>query len=302
MSAPIPALDPYALVNRYYTKPSFLQAKSTTPHGFIDVRKIEEVAHDFQLPVPLTRTRVYAATFVRQGQLVRTDGLITHNLGPDTLYFDAPNQIMSIREVTPDCTGYFMLFDADYFLHELRDAHTLLNLPFFRLDYDPLVRLPASEATVLYSYFEQMEAYFCTPEQPDQHALISTLLYLVCLRAKQFCRPAPLDTASAAATLAHKFQRLLPAHILGRRTVADYADLLAVTPDHLSKCVKRITGKTAGELITAVLVMEACVLLRQTDLPISEVAAQLRINDLSYFGRLIRKHTGCSPTVYRRLA
>lgn len=50
------------------------------------------------------------------------------------------------------------------------------------------------------------------------------------------------------------------------------------------------------------LVLEAKVLLHQTDLLISEIALRLSFDDLSYFGRIIQKHTGLSTTDYRQKA
>ncbi|WP_158552471.1 helix-turn-helix domain-containing protein [Spirosoma telluris] len=114
-------------------------------------------------------------------------------------------------------------------------------------------------------------------------------------------REQPRQLSSSARLAAH-FRQLLTRHILSKRTVNEYADLLAVTPNHLNKCVKETTGKPASVLIAEMLLLEAKVLLGQPGLPISEIADRLSFDDLSYFARFFKKHTGLNPTEYRQQA
>ncbi len=87
-----------------------------------------------------------------------------------------------------------------------------------------------------------------------------------------------------------------------KMSVADYAVLLNVTPNHLNKAVKGATGKSVLEWIDESLMMSAKMMLRNTDLTISEVAERLGILDPSYFARRFKQLTKISPSEFRRLS
>jgi len=99
--------------------------------------------------------------------------------------------------------------------------------------------------------------------------------------------------------LTFQFLRLLREHIKGQRSVNFYADLLYVTPKHLSMCVKEITGKTCGEIIDEMVVVEAKALLHNPELTIGHVADELNFSDQYFFSKYFKKRTGMSPLHYR---
>lgn len=85
-----------------------------------------------------------------------------------------------------------------------------------------------------------------------------------------------------------------------QRQVAFYANQLFITPKHLSSVVKEISGRTAGDWIENYVIMEAKVLLKNTDMTIQEIAVYLNFANQSFFGKYFKHHTGLSPTSYRK--
>ena len=69
---------------------------------------------------------------------------------------------------------------------------------------------------------------------------------------------------------------------------------------HLSTVVKEISGKTAGEWIDSLVVLEAKALLKSSELSIQEIADELHFANQSFFGKYFKHHTGMSPKEYRR--
>lgn len=89
-------------------------------------------------------------------------------------------------------------------------------------------------------------------------------------------------------------------HFRKERSVAFYADRLCMTPKHLSSVVKEITQRTASELIDHYVIMEAKIMLKETDLTIQEIATKLNFANQSFFGKYFKHLTGFSPTNYRK--
>lgn len=100
--------------------------------------------------------------------------------------------------------------------------------------------------------------------------------------------------------LVTRFQMLLDQHLEDPKTVSEYSRILAVTPTHLSRSAKEITGKTAGELIADRVLLEAKRKLVFTNLSISEICYALRFSSPAYFSRFFTKLTNDSPTAYRK--
>lgn len=59
-------------------------------------------------------------------------------------------------------------------------------------------------------------------------------------------------------------------------------------------------GQTINNMIAQKRMQQAKVLLRNTDLPIAEVAERVGISNYNYFSRIFKKHYGVSPREYRK--
>ena len=87
--------------------------------------------------------------------------------------------------------------------------------------------------------------------------------------------------------------------IYEKKSVQEFADYLSVSPNHLNKSVKITTGKSAHELLEEMRILEAKVLLSQTELSIGEIAFRLGKVDPSDFSRFFRAKTHLTPKQYR---
>ncbi|RLT76606.1 AraC family transcriptional regulator [bacterium J10(2018)] len=99
--------------------------------------------------------------------------------------------------------------------------------------------------------------------------------------------------------LLYRFIQAVEKHYATERSVAFYADMLCVTPKHLSATIKETSGRTAGEWIDSYVIIEAKTLLRNTGLTIQEVSAKLNFSNQSFFGKYFKHITGISPRRYR---
>jgi AraC family transcriptional activator of pobA len=82
--------------------------------------------------------------------------------------------------------------------------------------------------------------------------------------------------------------------------VKDYAAMLSVTPTHLSRRVKAVSGRTAGDVIFDRIMLEAKRQLVFTDKPVAEIAYGLDFSSPSYFTRFFTRQAGETPKAFRR--
>lgn len=97
-----------------------------------------------------------------------------------------------------------------------------------------------------------------------------------------------------------RFMLLLAENTNVNRSVKSYADELCVSPKYLTSVCRRHSDYTASELIAASIISRIKQLLLYSDLSIKEVAAEMGFDNLSFFGKYVRKHLGLSPNNYRK--
>lgn len=72
-----------------------------------------------------------------------------------------------------------------------------------------------------------------------------------------------------------------------------------ISPFHLSRVFKEVTGFTFIEYIHNVRTLEAQKLLRYSEYNITEIAQMVGFDSSTHFGRVFKEQTGSSPTKYR---
>ena len=85
-------------------------------------------------------------------------------------------------------------------------------------------------------------------------------------------------------------------------TVTDLAEVSGVSPAHFARAFKTAFGVPPHRYLLTRRIERAAALLRDTDLPVIEIAMATGWNSLGTFGRIFRDITGASPSDIRSLA
>jgi transcriptional regulator GlxA family with amidase domain len=81
--------------------------------------------------------------------------------------------------------------------------------------------------------------------------------------------------------------------------IKQLAENANINPRTLNRRFTQATGKTPSRYLLDLRLNQAKELLRQTNLSISEIAANISYEDYSYFSALFKKHIGFTPREYR---
>ena len=136
--------------------------------------------------------------------------------------------------------------------------------------------------------------------QFERRAFLETHGRLVGLKfAEATGTPAPEAVLSKADALVARFESLVRLRFRERLKLSAYADELAVSLSHLSRCCRIATGASATRIIESVVFREACNQLAYSRSPVARIGYDLGFQDAAYFSRAFRKHTGMSPGDYR---
>ncbi len=179
-------------------------------------------------------------------------------------------------------------------------------LPFYsKLDRRPHVLRAGEEAegahaalmALLHAYFAKDEPQFV---QAGSKAFLLALLYQLArhFRASDMLRWQFMRQQQRSLRLKKLFDHL-QAHFAEKLSVGAASKLVGMSPAAFMKAFKQVAGMTLVTYLNHVRLARAAQLLRETDRPIAEIAAETGFADQSYFDRRFRTAFGSAPSVFR---
>ena len=247
------------------------------------------------------KSEFYRIAICRRGFVKVDCGLETFDHQRNTIHFNFPNQLFSLYDKSDDMFAYYMLFTEKFIEDILPLKNIQQHFPF--LDYEgvPFFQLSESEAAEIENLFFKIDNEI-KQKQKDLKQTIQLYINLVLIISNRSYQRQLLSKKvdpKKETTLLVRFKKLVGQHFITKRSVSDYASMLAVTPNHLNKLIKEQTGKTASSFIEEMILMEAKALLKHTELSISEIAYQLDFSDPSHFNKFFKKEVETTPLQYR---
>jgi AraC-like DNA-binding protein len=247
------------------------------------------------------KSEFYRVAMCRRGFVTVDCGLETFTHQRNTIHFNFPSQLFSLYNKSDDMFAYYILF-TEKFIEDILPLNSIQQqFPF--LDYEgvPFFQLTEGESTEIEELFFKIDNEIKRNQKQLKQAiqLYIKLILIAANRSYERQKLAKKVEPKKDGTVVTRFKKLVGQHFLTKRSVSDYASILAITPNHLSKLVKEQSGKTASSFIEEMLLMEAKALLRHTELTISEIAYQLNFSDPSHFNKFFKKGTALTPLRYR---
>ena len=303
----IPIVNPQIFVKDYFDhnlmkKDGFnVDSISTKDNScFFVISAIEAGKKYIKFPKESIKTNFYEIIFITNGYNTATDNLNEVRIEKNQIRFIAPGKITSVKELSTDIEGFYILFDQS-FIDTFSGVSNLLNsLRFFDLDALSIFSLTNEQANFFKIVLEKIKQDFNTNYEISKQ-IICYYLVSILKECNLHYEKINLENKklNSAERITQEFIRLVNKYYLSKRTLTEYADLLNITTKHLTKCVKQGSGETPMDFIQKMLVLEAKVLLKETTQSVAEIAYQLSFEDAAYFNRFFKLHSGETPSGFR---
>ena len=224
-----------------------------------------------------------------------------YEIKPPCVFFLSPGQAHKL-ELSSDIEGYIFLFTAEFYLINHTNQNRLLEFPFFytiKQNNPPLILRNINDITFLESLFVKGISEV-KKENSYSLDLLRSLLDLILVSCSNLYEvDESMVTKGKGHILVKRFFQLVEENYQNNISVNQYADLLAITPSHLTQTVRELTGKTSIAIITEKQTLEIKRLLIHTNMGVSEIANHLNFADQSYFTKFFKKTTGETPLQFR---
>lgn len=246
-------------------------------------------------PVRNSGKGVYIIIGLQGDAWIEIDGN-TYRLQRNTLVCLTPNHLLS----RSSCSGSFR-FEYLFFEHDfLSDFPLLLKAKISdKMGTMPFLSLAPPTCMLLERYYDLMLNRY--RDTNCQIEIIKGLLFSFILEISRIYSGHEVEARSSRKNeLADGFFRLLHAHYKAERTMAFYAGELCISDKYLSRVIKEVTGNTFHFWVSDFIIKEAKLLLRSTEISVTEIAEELRFPNSSFFARFFKKHIGISPMQFKK--
>lgn len=234
---------------------------------------------------------------LKKGSGIHEIDFTPYKVGDTTVFFMRPGQVHHLT-LKAGSTGYIIGYSPDFYEANDRCSGQLLRSMGAMNHCVPHAAGFRKIHAALVSIFEEF-----TSRQEGYEEVIKANLCIVfteLVRKRRHRRPASEANGGYAQERLDEFLALLEKHIAARKQVSDYAALMNVSVYQLNAVTKELMGKTSSEMINEQIVLEARRNLLAGTEQVKEIAYSLGYEDVSYFIRFFKKHTGYSPEAFRR--
>ncbi|WP_106829300.1 AraC family transcriptional regulator [Parabacteroides pacaensis] len=211
-----------------------------------------------------------------------------------------PDSFLQIHEVSADIKLYVAGFSS-FFISDFNAVIAFHDF-FPVILASPVIALSSCRTPAFANIYKAfIESYQLFPLPPNKE-IIKAILLLFTEAVREIYRthkelsqfPGGREYKVYRAFIQLVMKQYRQAH-----DVSYYAHKLSLTLPYLSGCVKKASGRTAVDIISATLIMDAKAQLKITDLPVKKIATVLGFENASFFSKFFKRHTGVTPQEYR---
>ncbi|MEO5594026.1 MAG: helix-turn-helix domain-containing protein [Chitinophagaceae bacterium] len=270
--------------------------KEKTSSERFTIRDVKELLGGKDLIHDLHRHDFFFMLALQNGKGLHEIDFIPYDVFDNAVFFLRPGQVHQLK-LKAGCTGYLMEFNTEFYhpkeklsTQRLRKAS---NNNYCKPDANKFKKLQATLTNIFQEYTNREEGY---------HDVIKAnldIFFIEFLRQSVNTKSTSTNINSYTQDRLEEFLELLEMHMATHKQVSHYTDLMNLSSYQLNEITKATIGKTSSELINERIILEAKRYLLATPNQIKDIADHLGYEDVSYFIRFFRKHTGHSPEAFR---
>lgn len=240
---------------------------------------------------------VYA--FIATGTARATVNITQYEFKENDLLYLAPNSFFLVHEFSEDARVMYIVLSSSFLE---KNAYSIRRPRLNINEACQIVNVNREQVNIIVNFSKLLEeAVNCTPSMIDTERMVHVynLIHLIFqdyFVANRETKSHPMDRKSE---IFQEYSELVMKHYHEWHHVAEYASAMHITVPHLCSTIKQASARTAGDLIVEAIVTDAKAQLKLSMSPIKEIANSLGFENVAFFNRFFKTHTGVTPKNYR---
>lgn len=261
-------------------------------------------AHIFENQSKITRPHKhnsYLSILFTKGSGRHEIDFNSYEIKPGSVFLLSPGQTHH-WELSEDIDGYIFSHTANFYdlhyshnrIHQFPFFYSIQNTPYLLLD---------QQKDEIESLFKKVYDEYLNKKALQQQLILSyiDIIYIELSRLYLLENSQKIIKANSYSEKLQEFESLIEKKYIEEKSPSQYADWMNISPKHLNRITKTVVGKTASEVITDRVILEAKRRVLHTKNNFSAIAASLGYDDYAYFSKLFKKASGLAPTEFLKI-
>ncbi|KOY86161.1 hypothetical protein AD998_08370 [bacterium 336/3] len=247
------------------------------------------------------RSNYFGLAICTSGQASLYANLESYEVQKNSIIAMSPLVIKQWLNVSDDFETMTVFFTKDFLIKHFSNQYHLEQFDFFELNTKHVNYFSENEICSIFPILQNIKIN-SNLLHPYKNEIIASYINILLFEYQKIFVGIHFTKnfqQTRGQQLTNEFKKLVNENFRKERKVKYYADSLFVTPKHLTETIKQETGKTAGDWIDELLLLESKVLLTHPNLQITQIADLLNFPDASTFGKFFKNLSGISPITYR---
>lgn len=248
------------------------------------------------------RTSAYAICLLSKGSLQLETNLFVQKVQAPAVFTIAPSTIRKFTDLGASYDARIFFFRKEVFLEGRADINYLDKFDFFEKAGKQVMALNPDDLQKFNTLFDLVHKK-SFDSGPRTSSIIQSMINIILNELDEIHQSHAEEQdpqSDKQNPVLSQFKTLLAENFINERSVSFYAGKMFLTPKYFSTVIKEASGRTAGEWINEMLLLESKVRLQNKEQSIAQVAYDLDFSDPSHFGKFFKKHVGISPMEYRK--
>ncbi|MBK1895755.1 AraC family transcriptional regulator [Chryseobacterium paridis] len=242
----------------------------------------------------------YVTVLFTKGSGIHEIDFQKYEVSEGSLFFLSPGQVHS-WELSDDTDGYIFFFSQEFYDMHYVNQH-LRNFPFFNsVGFSRKLQLEVSDLEKMTNICKEIQDEYNSQFLMKDGFILSLITKMYISASRQFSKDySNLDSSASISYFKHyqDFENLLEEYFTTEKSISYYASRLTISSKHLNRITQTVVKKTATEVITERVMLEAKRMLMYLNESLVEIAFRLGYEEYSYFVRVFRKSSGMTPTQF----
>jgi len=248
----------------------------------------------------------YQIIWFRKGRGSHFVDFKEYQVNDNSIFFIAKNQVHYFDK-NPDYQGILMHFNEPFLVQKDSEFEFFLNYNLFNNPYQqPSCCVGSGIDHILDEYLELMKYELTNPDNFAQEELLRVYLKAFMIqvqrRKSEFKKTddQPPFHIEEKRLMLMRFITLIDENYKKGLAVAGYARELYISSRTLADLTNQLVGKSPSLMIQERIILEAQRNLLHSPLNVNQIGYSLGFDDASYFVKYFKKHTGISPSEFRK--
>lgn len=265
--------------------------------GRFSIRELDTLMNGKDLHHEFHKHDFFFVLAIQKGKGVHEIDFAEYKVHDHTVFILRPGQVHRL-ELKAGATGFLMEFDLSFY----QPKNSLSEQRWQKASGKNYCELAAARFARLFTTLGNIFHEFAAKEEGYKEAIRASLDLFFIEFIRQSRNPKEISKRESPYSQERfeEFLHLLETNIGTMKNVAQYARLLHLSPFQLNTIAKEAVGKTVSALINEQIILEAKRYLLATPNQVKDIADHLGYEDVSYFIRFFKRHTGHSPEAFRK--